>query len=134
MRPRTAGYFAMMLAVMVVGCGTMANLEGLDSPLQRSPSVPPPPPSPFGGVARDAKWISGTVTSFSESHGTSLLLSPIFVADIPCSLVGDIVTLPKVLIDAKNYRSPFADAASSPAWKPAPTAQQTAEPSGSPSR
>jgi hypothetical protein len=62
------------------GCGTMANLDGrklalIDLPHQEVPT-------PFGGVGRDVRWIS--------SGGV------FFVADIPLSLIGDIVTLPKV--------------------------------------
>ncbi|OAI49620.1 hypothetical protein AYO44_06345 [Planctomycetaceae bacterium SCGC AG-212-F19] len=69
------------LLLAPAGCGTMANLEGrklalIDLPHQEAPT-------PFGGVGRDIRWISSGVVCF--------------VADIPFSLVGDIVTLPKVI-------------------------------------
>ena len=75
---------AMLVALAIFvgfGCGTMANLDGRDAPLiSLSGEVPP---RAFGGVDRDVKWIaSGNI---------------FFVPDIPFSLVGDVLTLPKVL-------------------------------------
>ena len=70
------------LAIFVgFGCGTMANLDGRDAPLiSLSGEIRP---RPFGGVGRDVKWIaSGNI---------------FFVPDIPFSLVGDVLTLPRVL-------------------------------------
>ena len=77
--------FEMLLLLLFVyllpGCGTVANLQGHkdawnDVPEQVSPK-------PFGGVERDSERISS---------GNYL-----FAADIPFSLVGDVVSLPKVL-------------------------------------
>jgi hypothetical protein len=66
-----------------VGCGTMANLDGSEYALLHIPHQEAP--KPFGGVARDVRWIrSGSLGIFC-------------VADVPFSLVGDVVTLPKVL-------------------------------------
>jgi uncharacterized protein YceK len=72
--------FAVFL-LATTGCGTMANLDGrrlalIDFTHQIEPM-------PFGGVGRDMTWIC--------SGGL------FFVVDLPFSLVGDIVTLPRVL-------------------------------------
>lgn len=71
----------MVLGISMSGCGTMANLEGKNLPLIDSGGIEQP--KPFGGVGRDIRWISsGNVY---------------FCIDIPFSLMGDIVTLPRVL-------------------------------------
>jgi hypothetical protein len=67
--------------VVGFGCGTMENLGGRGASLIGL--IDQARPRPFGGVARDVKWIiSGNV---------------FFIADIPFSLAGDVLTLPKVL-------------------------------------
>jgi uncharacterized protein YceK len=78
--------FALLMALGSPGCGTMANLEGrelalIDLPHQEEAK-------PFGGVERDFRWISSGAV--------------IFAADIPFSLVGDMVTLPKVIMAANE--------------------------------
>jgi hypothetical protein len=78
----------LVMAVTVAplcGCGTMANLQGKRLPAISRTDVEET--RPFGGVARDARWISSL-------GGLSSL---IFVADLPWSLVGDILTLPRTL-------------------------------------
>jgi hypothetical protein len=68
------------------GCGTMANMAGREQPLMSLPGQVPT--KPFGGVGRDLKWIaSGNI---------------FLIPDIPFSLVGDVVTLPKVLRGSRN--------------------------------
>ena len=64
------------------GCGTIANLDGRKLPLIDLPHQEAP--KPFGGVGRDIRWMSSGAVFFA--------------ADIPFSLVGDIVTLPKVIL------------------------------------
>jgi hypothetical protein len=64
----------------------MANLEG-----RRLPAPSPPGEeltSLFGGVRRDLSWAK------TAQSGDKLK----YVADLPLSLVGDLVTLPKVVI------------------------------------
>ena len=68
-------------SLLVTGCGTMANIDGRKYPLIGARDQVPP--APFGGMDRDLRWIS--------SGGV------VFIIDLPLSLVGDIVTLPKVL-------------------------------------
>jgi hypothetical protein len=80
------GYLALAGGFASLGCGTMANLDGRQLP-------PPSPPgkvvaTPFGGVRRDIEWAKST-----ESPGNLR-----YVADLPLSLVGDLVTLPKTVI------------------------------------
>lgn len=78
--------------VVGFGCGTMANMDGREQPLISFPDQVPP--KPFGGVGRDLKWIaSGNI---------------FMVPDIPFSLVGDVVTLPKVLKRWHLPREKFA--------------------------
>jgi hypothetical protein len=67
------------------GCGTMANLEGKSLPMISHVQVEEP--RPFGGVGRDIRWIS-TMTPPANL---------MFVGDLPLSLVGDVVTLPRTL-------------------------------------
>jgi uncharacterized protein YceK len=82
---RVVGCLALYAVVASCGCGTMANVKG-----RRLPS---PGPSgqevsrPFGGVRRDIEWLQ------SEKAPGNLL----YAADLPLSLVGDIVTLPKTV-------------------------------------
>jgi uncharacterized protein YceK len=83
---RMTGYLALAVGFASAGCGTMANLDGRQLP-------PPSPPrqavtTPFGGVRRDIEWAKST-----ESPGNLR-----YVADLPLSLVGDLVTLPKTVI------------------------------------
>jgi len=69
------------LSLSMAGCGTMANLDGRKAPLLDLPHQEAP--KPFGGVGRDFCWITDGAV--------------FFVADLPFSLVGDLVTLPRVL-------------------------------------
>lgn len=69
----------------IAGCGTMANLEGKSRPMISQVHVEEP--RPFGGVGRDIRWTS-TITFPANL---------IFLGDLPLSLVGDVVTLPRTL-------------------------------------
>ena len=79
-------YLALSTVLTSTGCGTMANIDGR--------RLPPPSPAgqeltrPFGGVRRDIEWLK------SEKSPSNLK----YVADLPLSLVGDLVTLPKTVI------------------------------------
>ncbi len=82
-------YRSLLFALLTVssatnsGCGTVGNI------LASSGSVPP---APFGGVRNDVEAIAkGNV---------------LFGADIPFSLVGDLVTLPDVLAERSRIRAP----------------------------
>lgn len=61
--------------VVGFGCGTMENMAGYRDPAK-----------PFGGVASDLKPLA-----------SGNILGILVVPDIPFSLVGDVVTLPRVL-------------------------------------
>jgi hypothetical protein len=82
---RVMGYLALSAVLTSSGCGTLANIDGR--------RLPPPSPAgqevsrPFGGVRRDIEWLQ------SEKAPGNLL----YVADLPLSLVGDLVTLPKTV-------------------------------------
>jgi hypothetical protein len=76
--------------VAVGGCGTVANLQGKRLPAISQVHVEEP--RPFGGIGRDVRWIS--------SGGV------IFVADLPLSLIGDVVTLPMTLSPKSRAAKP----------------------------
>jgi uncharacterized protein YceK len=64
------------------GCGTIANMgQSRDIGFSNEQI----PPRPFGGVARDVQWIVRDPWGF------------FLFTDIPFSLVGDVLTLPKAL-------------------------------------
>jgi uncharacterized protein YceK len=116
------------LALMLTGltgCGTMANLDGREYALISLPGQVKP--RPFGGVARDAEWMLGLrgrdtgatdasrATPGVPSVRDTLALIAIegfFVVDLPFSLVGDIVTLPKTIpylwMDDAEYSARFS--------------------------
>jgi uncharacterized protein YceK len=89
---RVLDYVALTAVVALSGCGTMANIEG-----RRLPS---PGPSgqevsrPFGGVRKDIEWLH------SEKAPGNLK----YAADLPLSLVGDIVTLPRTVTGMQSDR------------------------------
>lgn len=66
--------------LLLAGCGTMANLDGRDGPMLDVPHQSPT--TLFGGVTRDLKWM-----------GQGMLQ---YAADVPLSLIGDVVTAPRV--------------------------------------
>jgi uncharacterized protein YceK len=70
-----ATHLLVLLLPFASGCGTLANLDGREYPLMGMPGQIMP--RPFGGVARDVKWM--------------------FILDLPLSLIGDVVTLPKTI-------------------------------------
>ena len=83
---RMTGYLALAVGFASSGCGTMANLDGRQLP-------PPSPPGqaltiPFGGVRRDIEWARSTESPANLRY----------VADLPLSFFGDLVTLPKTVI------------------------------------
>jgi hypothetical protein len=85
--------FVYLLALLAVsastGCGTMANLEGRPHPWQSQ--IGQDPPTPFGGVRKDVGWIKST----------GIPGNLLFMADLPISLVGDLVTLPKTVTSGR---------------------------------
>ncbi len=87
---RVAGYLALSAAIASCGCGTMANIDGRRFPKEGLPGEVVA--KPFGGVRRDVEWIkSGTAPSNLK-----------YVADLPLSVVGDILTLPTTVIGIQS--------------------------------
>jgi uncharacterized protein YceK len=82
---RVMGILALTAVVTSSGCGTMANLDGRRLPMlsQSGQEVS----RPFGGVRRDIEWVQSV-----KAPGNLL-----YVADLPLSLVGDLVTLPTTI-------------------------------------
>lgn len=91
-------FIALFSAILLSGCGTMANLEGI-----QIFSIGPPreePTKALGGVARDAKMVALLASETWENplYGVATCpLSVLFIADMSISLVGDLVSLPIVI-------------------------------------
>jgi hypothetical protein len=83
------GLLALFLIVASSGCGTMANLEGRQHPWPGQAGQDPP--KVFGGVRKDVQWIKTT----------GIPGNIMFVGDIPLSLIGDLVTLPKTVTSGR---------------------------------
>lgn len=87
---RVMSFLILTAVVASGGCGTMANVHG-----QR---LPPPSAAgqevtrPFGGVRRDIEWVQ------SDDVPNHLW----YAADLPLSLIGDLVTLPKAVIGTQS--------------------------------
>jgi len=80
--------FAPLLPLAGFGCGTIANLDGRNYPLMDVPNQAAP--LPFGGVANDVRWMSWGLVYFA--------------ADVPFSVVADVVTLPAALGDTSGQQ------------------------------
>ena len=84
--PKVIGCVALSTIMTVSGCGTMANLDG--RPLPTKGLSGQETTTPFGGVRRDIIWMkSGQAPDNLK-----------YAADLPLSLVGDLMTLPKTVI------------------------------------
>ena len=81
---------AVLAACVGSGCGTFANMQGRDNPSPNGCCMGPP--KPFGGVSRDVRWSN-------EGYG-------VFLADVPLSLVGDLATLPVILLASWEEQGP----------------------------
>jgi hypothetical protein len=94
---RGSCFIAIAAAVILVpGCGTIANLDGTRGKLFDLPSSNPP--IVFGGVAHDCIMMTAAFACLFDQKCDCLLpIFPVFSADLPFSIVGDIVTLAKVL-------------------------------------
>jgi uncharacterized protein YceK len=71
-------------ACLTSGCGTLANLDGMDAPLMSQIDVARP--RAFGGTANDFRW----------TRDCDWPIKPFFILDLPASLVADVITLPEV--------------------------------------
>ena len=101
----------LLAAPLLTGCGTMSNMQGksfaLIGPRDRESRA-------FGGVANDVRWVgeqAERVVSPDDpwSIPTNLTLACYFgLVDLPLSLVGDIVTLPKVVWGRGKPQRPAA--------------------------
>src|SRR5262245_47515387 len=104
--PRTLVVCVTLLSVAAGGCGTMTNLA---TPVARGEAA-----RVYGGVENDVRFAGGILACpwsglplIGPSNGqpddtfTWLALAPVFLTltaiDLPMSLVGDTLTLPRVL-------------------------------------
>jgi hypothetical protein len=79
-------YLVLAAGITPLGCGTMANIEGRKLPAQGRPGEVVT--TPFGGIRRDIEWAQSTDSPEKLRY----------VADLPLSFFGDLVTLPKTVI------------------------------------
>jgi len=79
------------------GCGTMRNMDGRTT--YNGPKTEWTPPTPFGGVANDARWLSETVCDVEEVLDVpgAVIGCAFILVDMPLSIVGDVVTLPQTM-------------------------------------
>jgi uncharacterized protein YceK len=99
MPTRLTGLIIAIVALFTAGCGTVANMNG-SGDLMINPMTFQEP-KPFGGVVIDAHWASERVRSALSPDGDLpvdlALAGYVGVVDLPLSLVGDTLTLPKIL-------------------------------------
>lgn len=69
------------LSIAICGCGTMASITNATGDM---------PPKPFGGVVHDCDALA--MGNFLGA------------LDLPGSFVGDVVTLPEVLVENAHYK------------------------------
>jgi hypothetical protein len=84
-RPMILGLMMLATVFAASGCGTMANMRGKKAPMLSHVGVEEP--RPFGGVGRDIRWVASLKFPYNL----------MYVADIPLSFIGDVVTLPRSL-------------------------------------
>jgi uncharacterized protein YceK len=108
MKNRLLPLIGLVLALLQPGCGTLVNLND-DGP-GWSCKDPIPTRTPYGGVARDfyhgGALLSENFQASMSGTGTERLCGPVLTVatagalavELPCSLVGDTVTLPYVLL------------------------------------
>ena len=87
---KTIGHLALSIVMTCGGCGTMANIDGRRLPAMSE--LGQVPARPFGGVRRDVEWIKSGAAPGNLKY----------VADLPLSLIGDIVTLPTTVIGLQS--------------------------------
>jgi uncharacterized protein YceK len=103
--------FALAVALAASGCGTMANLDGRKLPANSPPGEVLT--TPFGGIKRDVAWAKSTDSPDKLRY----------VADLPLSFFGDLITLPKTVIGThsdvllEDYEGGVAQANSGPFGK-----------------
>ena len=98
----------LLAAPLLTGCGTMANMSGKSLAL-----IGPPDREvrPFGGVANDVRWVGEQVgwavkTDEPQYAPFNLAAAGYFgLIDLPFSLIGDVITLPRIL---RGYRAPLS--------------------------
>lgn len=91
---RSLSLLAAVVILACAGCGTMANLSGRQFALISRPGEVPV--QPFGGVSRDVAWMKNA-TRLGDPVATAF-----FVADVPFSFVGDVVTLPQTIATSRR--------------------------------
>jgi len=83
--------YAVILLLLIPGCGTSANISGRSFPLIGRSHVPP---RPFGGVQNDLRWLV---------LDTKFPVNLLFVLDLPFSLVDDFLTLSDINAKTTPY-------------------------------
>lgn len=87
-------------ALLSAGCGTISNLNPTDQPFSGPQQDDAPRKTRvFGGVRSD--WTGLTTLDWNDNNAmASSIILPLYVADLPLSLVGDTMTLPYTALRA----------------------------------
>ncbi len=97
--------FFLLSMPILMGCGTTANMKGSNMAIMGGGEIEP---WPFGGVANDLRWVGGIAKSCInpedfESIPIGLTLGCYYgLIDLPLSLVGDVITLPFIILNKKH--------------------------------
>lgn len=103
-RPRRALGLLTAITLLIGGCGTFSNLTD-----DGSMSI-------YGGVARD---VDMAVDAYSAANAAAYIGGLFFiVADMPCSAIGDTLTLPYVVPVVLGWAGDRANHAPTPVLQP----------------
>jgi uncharacterized protein YceK len=95
---------AAIVASLLFGCGTISNVNSMNGPVMGA--VFTVRPRPFGGVVNDLTW------PFETDPAALPWALPMYIIDLPMSIVGDVLTLPTIRerqIEFDKHRESTAD-------------------------
>lgn len=105
---RAAGVLLTIVLAAGSGCGTLANVGGRTLTLAGAPGETQV--KPFGGVSRDLEIVAHSFTQVIEEPAFAVPVGVFFAADVPLSLVGDLLTLRQATtmarLDAERKQRP----------------------------
>jgi uncharacterized protein YceK len=93
---------ALALSLLLSGCGTIANIHGMDGPLMGEADTVRP--RAFGGAANDLEWVCDTYWP----------VKPFWILDLPSSLIGDVITLLEIRQLQREWDQRHSDDAAKP--------------------
>jgi len=105
-------WLLLLAAPLLVGCGTVRNVQGRSYPVL---SAEDREPHAFGGIANDVRWAGEQVRrvnrseDVSDATSASALAGYFALIDLPLSAVGDVVTLPRIVWVSRQQRVTVRD-------------------------